>query len=336
MEGDSEMLAQALNFPALNNVAYEFAADVREGLTRPQQKELPSKYLYDDVGSALFEVISHLPEYGLTRADERLLQRHAGEIVNCLDDRLEVPVAVAELGSGSGKKTRWILEALSRRQPTSYYPVEISHAAMLMCQRELSDIDSISIVGFEREYLDGLREVAVHRKPGQHLLVLFLGSTIGNFDRPAAVKFLKDVRQILAPGDSLLLGTDLEKPGAQLLKAYDDELGVTAAFNLNLLARINRELEADFDLRQFAHVARINPKSRSVEMHLESKRRQTVRIPAADLRVEFAESETIWTESCHKYSAQEVLHMARATGFCCQAQWIDQQWPFAESLLTAK
>src|SRR5208283_2914067 len=336
MKGDSEMVAHAINFHALNNVAYELAADVRAGLTHPHQKELPSKYLYDEVGSALFEVISHLPEYGLTRADERLLQRHASEIVNCLDGRLGVPIAVAELGSGSGKKTRWILEALSRRQPTSYYPVEISRAALLMCQRELSDIDSISIVGFEREYLDGLQEMAAYRKAGQHVLVLFLGSTIGNFDRPAAVKFLKDVRQILVPGDSLLLGTDLEKPSAQLLKAYDDELGVTAAFNLNLLARINRELDADFDVGQFAHVARINCKSRSVEMHLQSKRRQTVRIPAADLRVEFAESETIWSESCHKYSAQEVLSMARATGFCCQAQWIDQEWPFAESLLVAK
>jgi L-histidine Nalpha-methyltransferase len=326
------MLAQAINFHAINDVAYEFASDVRAGLTRPEQKELPSKYLYDNVGSALFEVISHLPEYGLTRADERLLQRHASEIV----DRLDVPVAVAELGSGSGKKTRWILEALSRRQPTSYYPVEISRSALVMCQRELSDIDSISIVGFEREYLDGLQEMAVYRKPGQHLLVLFLGSTIGNFDRPAAVEFLQDVRRILASGDSLLLGTDLEKPAAQLLKAYDDELGVTAAFNLNLLARINRELDADFDLAQFAHVARINPKSRSVEMHLESKRRQTVRIPAADLRVEFLESETIWTESCHKYSADEVVQMASNAGFRCQAQWIDEQWPFAENLLLAE
>ncbi len=314
------------------NASYEFAADVRAGLTLPGQKELPSKYLYDDLGSALFEVISYLPEYGLTRADERLLRRHGDEIV----DRLAGPIAVAELGSGSGKKTRWILEALSRRQPTSYYPVEISRAALLMCQRELSDIDSISILGFEREYLDGLQEMAAYRKPGQHLLVLFLGSTIGNFDRPAAVTFLKDVRRILAPGDSLLLGTDLEKSSAQLLKAYDDQLGVTAAFNLNLLARINRELDADFDLAQFAHVARINRKSRSVEMHLKSKRRQTVRIPAADLRVEFAENETIWTESCHKYSAGEIVQMASNTGFRCQAQWIDEQWPFAENLLIAE
>jgi dimethylhistidine N-methyltransferase len=314
------------------NATYEFAADVRAGLARPGQKELPSKYLYDDVGSALFEVISHLSEYGLTRADERLLQRHASEIV----ERLDAPVAVAELGSGSGKKTRWILEALSRWQRTFYYPVEISRTALLMCQRELSDIDSLSIVGFEREYLDGLLEVAAHRQRGQHLFVLFLGSTIGNFDRPAGVKFLAEVRRILEPGDSLLLGTDLEKSSAQLLKAYDDELGVTAAFNLNLLARINRELDADFDLGQFVHTARINREARSVEMHLRSKRQQTVRIPAADLRVEFLEGETIWTESSHKYSVDEVFQMARNAGFRCQAQWIDEQWPFAESLLIAE
>ncbi len=314
------------------NANYEFASEVRAGLARPGQKELPSKYLYDDVGSALFEVIGRLPEYGLTRADERLLQRHASEIV----ERLDAPVAVAELGSGSGKKTRWILEALSRWQRTFYYPVEISRSALLMCQRELSDIDSLSIVGFEREYLDGLLEVAAHRQRGQHLFVLFLGSTIGNFDRPAGVKFLAEVRRILEPGDSLLLGTDLEKSSAQLLKAYDDELGVTAAFNLNLLARINRELDADFDLGQFVHTATINREARSVEMHLRSKRRQTVRIPAADLRVEFLEGETIWTESSHKYSADEVFRMARNAGFSCQAQWIDEQWPFAENLLIAE
>jgi dimethylhistidine N-methyltransferase len=284
------------------------------------------------VGSALFEVISHLPEYGLTRADERLLQRHASEIVALLD----APVAVAELGSGSGKKTRWILEALGRWQRTFYYPVEISRAALLMCQRELSDIDSLSIVGFEREYLDGLLEVAAHRQRNQHLFVMFLGSTIGNFDRQAGVKFLVEIRRILEPGDSLLLGTDLEKPSAQLIKAYDDEIGVTAAFNLNLLARINRELDADFDLSQFAHVAKINSEARSVEMHLQSTRRQIVRIPAANLRVEFAEGETIWTESSHKYAPAEVFQMAHAAGFRCQAQWIDEQWPFAENLLIAE
>ena len=314
------------------NAAYEFASDVRAGLTRAGQKELLSKYLYDDVGSALFEVISRLPEYGLTRADERLLRRHASEIV----DRLATPVAVAELGSGTGKKTRWVLEALCRRQRTFYYPVEISRSALAMCERELRDIDSISIVGFEREYLDGLLEVAALRKDGQHLFVLFLGSTIGNFDRPAGVKFLAEVRRILERGDSLLLGTDLEKPSPQVLAAYDDELGVTAAFNLNLLARISRELDADFDLRQFSHLARINHEARSVEMHLRSKRRQMVSIPAAELDVEFLEGETIWTESSHKYSTEEIFQMARDAGFCCEAQWVDEEWPFAENLLTAE
>src|ERR1700689_4135115 len=296
------MLVQAIT----PSTTYEFAADVRVGLSRPGQKELLSKYLYDDVGSALFEVICHLPEYGLTRADERLLRRNGYDIV----EQLATPVSVAELGSGSGRKTRHILEALCRRQRTAYYPIEISPSALAMCERELRDIESISILGFEREYLDGLLEVAAHRLAGQHLLVLFLGSTIGNFDRPAGIQFLAEVRRILQPGDSLLLGTDLEKSSVQLLAAYDDELGVTAAFNLNLLARINRELDADFNLAQFEHVAKINHEARSVEMHLRSLRPQTVHIPAADLRVEFLEGETIWTESSHKYSPEEVFSMA--------------------------
>jgi len=145
------------------------------------------------------------------------LRRHASEIV----DSLATPVAVAELGSGSGKKTRWLLEALCRKQRTSYYPVEISPWALAQCERELSDIDSISIVGLEREYLAGLLEVAARRKGVQNLFVLFLGSTIGNFDRPAGMEFLAKIRRILRAGDSLLLGTDLEKPSAQLLAAYD-------------------------------------------------------------------------------------------------------------------
>src|SRR5579859_4187690 len=314
------------------NVTYEFAADVRAGLTLPGQKELPSKYLYDDVGSALFEVISHLPEYGLTRADERLLRRHASEIVAPIAG----PAAVTELGSGSGRKTRWLLEAFCKRQRTSYYPIEISHSALVMCQRELSDIDAISIVGFEREYIDGLLEVTAYRRPGQRLLVLLLGSTIGNFDRPAGIKFLSDVRCTLQPGDALLLGTDLEKPAWQLLQAYDDELGVTAAFNLNLLARVNRELGADFDLSQFAHLARLNHEARSVEMHLRSRRQQIVTIPAAEVVVEFQQDESIWTESSHKYSADEVFKMAQAAGFRCERQWVDEQWPFAENLLIAE
>jgi dimethylhistidine N-methyltransferase len=309
----------------------EFAADVRFGLTRKGQKELPSKYLYDDVGSALFEVISVLPEYGLTRADERVLRRNAHDIV----DRVPDNVVVAELGSGSGKKTRWLLKALCRRQHISYHPIEISPTALDMCRRELGDIDCMSIVGFEREYLDGLGEVAARRKPGQHVLVMFLGSTIGNFDRPAGMEFLRQVRGALQAGDALLLGTDLEKPIPQLLKAYDDPLGVTAAFNLNLLGRINRELEANFDLSQFEHIACFNREARSVEMHLRSRRQQVVRIQRSDLTVGFGEGETIWTESSHKYAAAEIGSIAENAGFRCDAQWFDEEWPFAENLLIA-
>src|ERR1700736_6152869 len=315
-----------------SNATYDFATDVRDGLTRTGQKELPSKYLYDDVGSALFEVISRLPQYGLTRADERLLRRHSDEIV----DRLGGPVAVAELGSGTGKKTRWLLEAFCRRQRTSYYPVEISRSALAMCERELSDIDSISIVGFEREYLDGLLEVAAHRQRNQRLFVLFLGSTIGNFDRAAGVKFLAEVRRILQPGDSLLLGTDLEKPNEQLLKAYNDEIGVTAAFNLNLLARINRELDGNFDRAAFRHEARYNSSERRIEMHLRSLCKQSVTISRAGCTVSFAKDETIWTESSHKYRAEEIPAMAQRTGYRCDAQWLDSEWLFAENLLIAE
>ena len=313
------------------DAAAEFAADVSGGLTKPGQKELPSKYLYDEVGSRLFEVIGALPEYGLTRADERLLRAHAFAIV----DRFPGEVLVAELGSGSGKKTRWLLEALSRHGPTSYYPIEISAAALAMCRRELADVDSLSIVGFEREYLAGLLEVAARRRDGQRLLVLFLGSTIGNFDSPADVHFLREVRRILDPGDALLLGTDLAKPVSQLIQAYDDPLGVTAAFNLNLLARINRELDGDFVLQRFEHVARFNTRTRSVEMHLMSVQDQTVTIAKAGISVPFLEDETIWTETSHKYSPQEVVSMAEDAGFRCEAQWIDQDWPFAENLLIA-
>ena len=308
------------------------AEDVRTGLCRSGQKELPSKYLYDEVGSELFEVISVLPEYGLTRADERILHDHAGEIVS----RLEPPVLVAELGSGSGKKTRWILEALARFQQTTYCPIEISPTALARCEHELGQIACVSIVGFERTYLDGLLAAAARRNENDHLLVLFLGSTIGNFDRDAAERFLKDIRRILFPGDALLMGTDLEKPLPQLLAAYDDPLGVTAAFNLNILGRINRELGADFDLGSFRHEACYNAAEQRVEMHLRSLREQIVAIPAAGCSVLFLPDETIWTESSHKYRAADISGLARRNGFRCDAQWIDAEWPFAQNLLVAE
>jgi L-histidine Nalpha-methyltransferase len=310
----------------------EFAADVRESLTKSVQRELPSKYLYDEVGSALFETICVLPEYGLTRADARLLKKYAGEIVG----RLPGPIQVAELGSGSGKKTRWILEALAKRQKTYYYPIEISPSALAACEKELGHIDMVSIVGYEQPYLEGLRAVVESREGKDHLLVLFLGSTIGNFDRDAGEKFLSGVRGILRRGDALLLGTDLEKAIEDQLLAYDDPAGVTAAFNLNLLARINRELGADFDLRSFRHEARWNARERRMEMHLRSLRQQTIEVPAAGLRLRLREGETIWTESSHKYQVEEVLEMAGRTGFRCEGQWIDGEWPFAQNLLIAE
>jgi dimethylhistidine N-methyltransferase len=273
-----------------------------------------------------------LPEYGLTRADEGLLRRHATDIVS----RVETQVLVAELGSGSGKKTRWILEALARRQRTTYCPIEISPSALARCQSELGQLECVSIVGFERPYLDGLLAAASGRREHEHLLVLFLGSTIGNFDRDAGARFLAEVRRILYPGDWLLLGADLEKPLPQLLAAYNDSIGVTAAFNLNLLARINRELGADFNFAAFRHEARYNSIERRIEMHLRSLCDQTVTIAEAKCTVSFAKDETIWTESSHKYRAEEIPDMARRSGFRCDSQWLDSEWLFAENLLVAE
>lgn len=305
--------------------------EVRAGLSKPQ-KELPSKYLYDDVGSALFEAICLLPEYGLARAGERLLREHADAVA----DLVPSPVLVAELGSGTGRKTRYMLEELCRRHPTSYYPIEISHLALVLCERELSQIESLSLVGLERPYLDGLRAVAARRQAGEHILVLFLGSSIGNFDRAAGNEFLREIRQILNPQDALLLATDLVKPIPMLLEAYDDPAGVTAAFNLNLLARLNRELEADFDLARFRHAAVYNAEERRIEMRLRSLMNQRVHIPGAQITVTLHGDETIWTENCHKYTAEEVVGMAELTGYACVAQWMDREWPFAQSLFIAR
>lgn len=322
------MLTQALAVPSFS----ELAQDVRAGLSKQGQKELPCRYFYDEIGSALFEVITRLPEYGLSRAGERLLSKHAPALAL----RKPSPAVVAELGCGSGRKTRWLLEALSRRRRLTYCPIEISAAALAMCKRQLDDIDSLSFVGFEREYLDGLEEVSALRPPDEPLLVLFLGSTIGNFSRFEGVRFLEQVRENLLPGDSLLLATDLEKPVPQLILAYDDPMGVTAAFNLNLLARLNRELEADFRLDRFRHVARYNHQERRIEMHLLSTSKQTVAIPGAGLAVTFRQGETIWTESSHKYNLAEVVQMGCQSGFRCDTQWLDKEWPFAHTLFIAE
>jgi dimethylhistidine N-methyltransferase len=306
-----------------------FAEDVRNGLGRAGQKEIPSKYLYDDVGSALFEVITRLPEYGLTRAEERILRQHSRDIAGYLDAH----GMVIELGSGSGGKTRQILEALAHHKSMTYCPIEISSTALVSCERELDDLAHVSILGFETEYLDGLSRAVARRQPGDAVVVLFLGSSIGNFDRGPAEEFLRKIRQALAPGDSLLLGTDLEKPLAQLIPAYDDSLGVTEAFNRNLLARINRELGGNFDLSRFEHVAHYNARDRRIEMHLRSVETQTVTIDETAFTLR--SDETIWTESCHKYAKDEPAKMARRAGFEHVAEWMDAEWGFAENLFVA-
>lgn len=306
-----------------------FAHDVRDGLMRAGQKTLPCRYFYDELGSSLFEAITNLPEYGLTRADERILQKHATAIV----ERLPRNLVVAELGSGTGTKTRSILEKLRQRQIVVYYPIDTSGSALAKCNQDLGGLGAV--FPLEMSYLDGLREVAARRAPGQPLLILFLGSTIGNFEPEAAIEFLHAIRQYLTPGDALLLGTDLAKPIPELLAAYDDPVGVTAAFNKNILARINRELEADFDPRQFDHVARYNQDAQRIEMHLRSREYQIVNIRKADLIVDFVPNETICTEASHKFRLEQVCEMAHASGFRSEMRWVDNEWPFAENLLIA-
>jgi L-histidine Nalpha-methyltransferase len=307
-------------------ITREFASDVRVGLSKPQ-KELHSKYLYDELGSSLFEAITHLPEYGLTRADERLLRQHSPAIAALLPAR----VAVIELGSGVGQKTRHLLKAIGG-PALRYYPIDVSADALARCERDLSDIAEVHPL--VQSYLDGMARASAERRPDESFLVMFLGSTIGNFERKCAFEFLRDLRRSLLPGDALLIGADLVKELDRMLDAYDDPTGVTGAFNLNLLGRINRELGGDFRPRLFEHQARWNHDHRRIEMHLCSRIDQTAFIPEADLSVNFRAGETIWTESSHKFHLPELDSMAAETGFRVEGQWSDQDWPFAESLWT--
>jgi L-histidine Nalpha-methyltransferase len=313
---------------ALSKTNAEFAADVRAGLSK-SQKELHSKYFYDDLGSALFEAITHLPEYGLTRADERLLRTHAPEIARHSPEKC----AVIELGSGTGKKTRSILTALQPAyERVRFFPIDVSADALARCTHDLADVADVHPL--QQSYLDGMASAVLARKPGESLLVLFLGSTIGNFERPCAVEFLRNLSHCLRPGDALLVGADLVKDRERMLAAYDDPTGLTAAFNLNILGRINRQLGADFDLRSFEHQASWNDAERRIEMHLRSRKTQTVSIAEPALMVRFQSGETIWTESSHKFHLSEIASLAAQTGFQIAAQWVDDEWPFVESLWT--
>lgn len=315
----------------MTSMLSEFAQDVRAGLGRSGQRELPSRYLYDDLGSALFEAITCLPEYGLTRAGERLLGAHSPEIAAVLPPT----TAVAELGCGSGRKTVPILESLRARSGRAirYFPIDISTAALHACARELAS--HAAVTPLEASYLDGIARVAALRDPSQPLLVLFLGSTIGNFDLSCAAEFLTSLRSRLRPGDALLLGADLVKPVPQMLLAYDDPTGVTAAFNRNILGRINRELGADFNLTAYEHEARYHEPARRIEMHLRARSRQHVSIPNPGLRITIEPGETIWTESSHKFLLSDLDSLAGRSGFRHILRWIDSPWPFVEDLWSA-
>lgn len=303
----------------------EFARDVEKGLGRKGQKTLPPSWFYDELGSALFEAITVLPEYGLTRAESRLLTGAARSIVR----EAGSPGLVVELGSGSGSKTRMILAAGG---DVTYRPIDISAAALTACGAAMAGLANVEVEPVEATYDDGLSRALCDREDDEHALLLFLGSTIGNFSRTEAVAFLRKLRGSARPGDSFLLGADLLKDREILTLAYDDPAGVTAAFNKNILGRINRELDGSFNLACFQHEARFNEKRSRVEMHLRSLAEQSIRIGALDMTVKFREGETIWTESSHKFKAEDVVDMGERAGWRCVKQWIDREWGFAETL----
>jgi dimethylhistidine N-methyltransferase len=308
--------------PAVDEV---FAADVAEYLQR-QPRQLPSKYFYDPLGSALFEAICRLPTYRIARAESALLERHARDIVAPLAS----PISVSELGCGSGDKLAILLEHSGVRFPLVRL-IDISPAALAMASSRIAAIGAADeIVAHQATYDEGLLTLERERRgtPGA-MLVLFLGSNIGNFDLDVGRDLLSRIRRSLRPGDGLLLGNDLVKPVPQLLAAYADPLHVTAAFNRNLLRRINDELGGNFDLDGFAHRAVWNEEFQRVESHLVSRRRQTVRIAAANLKIRFSGGDAIWTESSYKFQPETVVADGLAAGFTAADQWIEQDARFA-------
>lgn len=309
-----------------------FAEDVRAGLTAAP-KSLPPKHFYDTLGSRLFEAITALPEYYLTRAEAEILRAHAGDVAALLGR----PIRVVELGSGDGQKTRLLLEELLELQRTlEYLPIDISGSAVEASARSLLlSYPGLRVKGYVGEYHQALQAMTGDQgRQGERTLVLFLGSTLGNLDPAERLTLLRDVRGMLRPGDGLLLGVDLKKSEEVLLPAYDDPLGVTAAFNLNLLVRINRELGGGFDLRGFRHRALYNRVEGRVEMHLESLREQTVPIRNLGIEVPFAAGETIHTENSHKFDLGQVAELASGAGFRLARTWTDAGEKFASNLLS--
>jgi L-histidine N-alpha-methyltransferase len=308
-----------------------FAQDVRRDLSA-DPKRLSAQYFYDALGSALFDSICELPWYQITRAEERLLDRHAEEIARQLRD----PAFIVELGPGNGAKLARVARALGPRAPRPrVHLIDVSVEALDEAQRTLTSLKTVDVTVQRDTYEAGLRGLAASRNGRGSAIVLFLGSNIGNFHPDESAALLREIRHALSPGGRLLLGTDLVKPESELLAAYDDPLGVTAAFNKNLLLRINRELGANFDLGRFDHRAVWRRTESRVEMHLVSKAAHDVHIPDAGCRIHFDAGETIWTESSYKFDPAGVCSLGRRAGFDASSQWIDDEARFALTLFRA-
>jgi dimethylhistidine N-methyltransferase len=296
-------------------------AAARAGLLRPR-KSLPPWLFYDARGSALFEEITELSEYYVTRTERAILVREAQAIVAAAGPPLEV----VELGAGSAAKTEILLEALLEQQPrVTYHPLDVSPSALASARARLRRLRRVTVQPILARYPEGLNLPPPPQ--GQRRLVLFLGSNIGNYDPPDALALLTAVGRALRPGDAFLLGADLRKPPSVLLPAYDDAQGVTARFNKNVLARLNRDLGADFDLDSFRHVAVWNARRSRVEMHLESTRAQRVTVQALAAEVKFSRGERIHTESSYKLTPVRIRQLLARAGFRVEASWHDpRRW----------
>lgn len=308
------------------------ADDVREGLSaRPRR--LPPYLFYDAEGSTLYEKITELPEYYPTRTERAILRAHAAEMIARVDPGDELAPQVIELGAGSASKTTVVLREVMRRYGRcEFVPLDVSATALQfareMIEREVPGVSVHPVLG---RHHGAMREVT-RRWPERRRLVLFIGSSIGNFDDEPAVALLSGARECLGPGGALLLGTDLRKDPARMIAAYDDAQGVTAAFNKNVLARINRELGARFDLDQFRHLARWNERLSRIEMHLESLAAQSVRIDSLGITVDFAAGETIHTESSVKYDLPRVDALLGAAGMTRELTFSDPEGLFGVHL----
>ncbi|MGI5472121.1 L-histidine N(alpha)-methyltransferase [Streptomyces sp. CA-132043] len=305
----------------LDATAAALRTDVAHGLTG-SPKTLPPKWFYDARGSDLFEDITALPEYYPTRAEREILVARAADVAAATGAR-----TLIELGSGSSEKTRVLLDALTELH--TYVPVDVSESALAAAgEALLAERPGLTVHGLVADFQHGL---GLPETPGPRLLA-FLGGTIGNLLPAERAGFLRSVRDLLAPGDALLLGTDLVKDEATLVAAYDDSQGVTAEFNKNVLAVVNRELAADFDLTQFAHRAVWNTEREWIEMRLRSLKEQTVKIPALDLAVHFDAGEEVRTEVSAKFREDGVRTELKAAGMELREWWTDEADRFALSL----